>query len=86
MFVVRIEIDEDRTDYKAFSRKEDAERRYCGALSQTYDGDFISTTLFEVPVTDDARVAVDAVKQGWRASDWLDLVYAFPLVPGFRTQ
>lgn len=64
MFVVRIIVDDEKKDFKAFVRKEDAQRRYARAWRQTNDGDFRSTAIFEVIGVDDARQAVDAVKRG----------------------
>ena len=48
MFVVRIIADEGRTDYKAFSRKQDGERRYHAALLRTGEAEVASAALFEV--------------------------------------
>ena len=63
MFVVRIIADEGRTDYKAFSRKQDGERRYHAALLRTGEAEVASAALFEVTGTDDARDAVEAVER-----------------------
>ena len=61
MFVVRVIVDEGRTDYKAFSRKQDAERRYFDAWKRTDEEEYVSAALFEVAGTDDARMAIEAV-------------------------
>ena len=61
MFVVRITVDEDKVDFKAFSGKEDAVAIFDTAGQQISDGDFEDVALFEVSGTDDAGEAVDAV-------------------------
>ena len=61
MFVVRVIGEEGRTDYKAFSRKQDGERRYYDAWKRTDEEEDVSAALFEVTGTDDARAAIEAV-------------------------
>ena len=63
MFVVRIVADEGRVDYKAFSRKQDGERRYNDAWRRTDKEECVSAALFEVAGADDARVAIEAVER-----------------------
>ena len=62
MFVVRVIVDEGRTDYKAFSRKQEGERRYNDAWRRTEEEEYVSAALFEVAGTDDARAAIGAVE------------------------
>ncbi len=64
MFVVRVIVDEGRTDYKAFSRKQDGERFYNDAWKRTDEEEYVGAALFEVAGTDDARAAIDAVAFG----------------------
>ena len=67
MFVARIIADESQADYKAFSRKQDGARRYDAARHRTDERDVSSAALFEVPGTEDARTAIDAVKRNDRS-------------------
>jgi hypothetical protein len=72
MFVVRITVDEDRVDFKAFTRKEDARQRYYGCWTRTDEGEFEDLALFEVVGCDDVREAIEAVKRGDRSVLLLD--------------
>jgi len=64
MFVVRIELYEEEPDHKAFMHQQDARNRFDHGRGQTYDNEFQSIAIFEVPDTDDPGKAVEAVKRG----------------------
>lgn len=64
MYVVRISLLDREPDFKAFSARPDAERRFRSACVLIPDGDVTAAGLFEVPDTDDARRAVAKVKEG----------------------
>ena len=65
MFVVRIVVNEEKTDFKVFVRRPDAEKRFNDASYHVRDGSLSSAAWFDVR-TDDLREAVEAVKQGNR--------------------
>ena len=63
MYVVRITLPDREPDFKAFSSRHDATRRFnaaTGCCGDQIDG----VTLFEVPDVEDARQAIVAVKSG----------------------
>lgn len=80
MYVVRLSLPEDKTDFKVFSALPDAKNRFDAGCALVYgaDGeDVVGAALFDVPDEADARKAVEAVKNG-RATildcdTWADL-------------
>ncbi len=71
MYVVAIDLDIDRTDYKAFSVQDDAEQRYYRAWIHDSDeipiktdsGDvYVSAARLYVVDSNDARTAIELVK------------------------
>lgn len=65
MFVVRIVVDEEKTDYKVFEGKPSAQQRFDAAASMAFRDEIEHVTLFEV-ARDNVREAVDAIKRGER--------------------
>ncbi len=64
MFVVRVEVDDETDDWKAFTSLADAHARLELGRAQTILGEFDSITVYEVIGIDNARDAVAAVKAG----------------------
>ena len=63
MFVVRIIVDDDKTDFKAFERLPDAKKRFEIARQMAWRDEVEHATLFDVPNMD-VRSAVNAVRVG----------------------
>jgi hypothetical protein len=63
VFIVRIIVDDQKTDYKGFERKPDAEARFQGAVTLANRNEIESVALFSVPGMS-VREAVAAVKEG----------------------
>jgi hypothetical protein len=64
MYVVRIIIDDDRSDFKVFERLENAKERFDAGWLQTEDGEFDSIAIFDVADVSGPAEAVAAVKRG----------------------
>ena len=73
MFVVRITVDDEKSDYKAFEGLQAANDRFKAAWLKTHDGEFRSVALYEVGNTSDVRAAIDAVKSKASSIRLLDL-------------
>ena len=64
MFVVRIVGEQGKADFKAFTRKPDAEDRFYAAWNYIDGIDDSSFALFQVPDANFAPEGVEAVKSG----------------------
>lgn len=62
MFVVRIDHEDEASDFKALTSRPDAEKRFDAATLKVWNGELPSAALFEVAGVEDARKAVEAVK------------------------
>ena len=78
-FVVRIDREEEKPDYKVFRARADAERRFWLAAGASSERDFSGVALYQT-VADDVRQAVDAVKSGDKAGATLLEIHPYPVV------
>ena len=62
MFVVRLTVESEMNDFKAYVKKTDAEKRFIGGWYGIEDYEKSSAALYQVEGTDDAREAVEAVQ------------------------
>ena len=63
MFVVRWEMPDENPDFKVFTTRPSAMRRYHRGLKRMLTDDIVSVAIFEV-AADNARSAVELVKSG----------------------
>jgi hypothetical protein len=64
LFVVRIDREDEKPDFKVFVKRSDAEARFRAAAPRVWEHEFAGAALFEVLNTTDARAALEAVKAG----------------------
>jgi hypothetical protein len=64
MYVVRIIVDDDQSDFKVFDRLETAKERFDAGWLQTEDGEFNTIAIFDVTDVNGPAEAVAAVKRG----------------------
>lgn len=64
MYVVRIIVNDDQSDFKVFDRLKSAKERFEAGWLQTEEGEFDSIAIFDVTDVNGPAEAVAAVKRG----------------------
>ncbi len=63
-YVVRLDLPDEASDFKAYAALPDARKRFRPASRRVMTGDLRGAFLFEVPGVADARAAINLVKAG----------------------